>query len=471
LNIKYYFIIILFSILLFNNKVEAKIVLPSFFGNNMVLQQQSNVPLWGTAEKNGIITLFTSWNKKVSTVRADVNGKWKIFVQTPKAGGPFVITIKDKETTILNNVMVGEVWFCSGQSNMEMPMRGFKNQPVLNSNEILLDADNINLRLLTVKRNTSANPLDTINDDWKISSTESAKEFSAVAYQYGAMLQKKLNVPVGIIVSCWGGTMIESWMSKEMLMPFSEINIPSSIDTVKEKHKFPTTLFNAMIAPIVGYGIKGFLWYQGESNRHETELYAKLFPAMVSGWRKLWDTKTTLPFYYVQIAPFGSKDSTRSGKHIREVQLQSMNNIPDAGMAVTMDVGDETYIHFSDKTTVAKRLFYWALAKTYQYKGVEYCGPIYKNIKITNNKINVFFDYVENGLTSYGKELQNFEIAGTDKIFYPAKAIITIDKTVQVWNDVIKNPVAVRYAFKEFAKGDLYNNGGLPASSFRTDNW
>lgn len=437
----------------------------------MVLQQQSNVPLWGTAAKNRIITLYTSWNKKVSIAKADENGKWKIFVQTSKAGGPFVITIKDKETTTLNNVMLGEVWFCSGQSNMEMPMRGFKNQPVLNSNDILLDADNINLRLLTVKRNTSANPLDTINGDWKISSAESAKEFSAVAYQYGAMLQKKLNVPVGIIVSCWGGTMIESWMSKEMLMPFREVNILSSIDTLKEKHKVPTTLFNAMIAPIAGYNIKGFLWYQGESNRHEPQLYAKLLPAMVSGWRKLWNTKTTLPFYYVQIAPFGSNDTTRSGKHLREVQLQLINNIPDAGMAVTMDIGDETHIHFSDKTTVAKRLLYWALAKTYQYKGVEYCGPIYKSIKITNNKINVFFDYAENGLTSFGKEMQNFEIAGSDKIFYAAHAKINDDKSVQVWNDVVKNPVAVRYAFKEFAKGDLYNNGGLPASSFRTDNW
>ena len=468
---KYSHIILLFFLLLFNNIAEAKIVLPSFFSDNMVLQQQSNVPIWGKSEKNSTVTLFTSWNKKISITKADENGRWKIFVQTPKAGGPFVITIKDKETTILNNVMIGEVWFCSGQSNMEMPMRGFKNQPILNSNEILTDADNSNLRLLTIKRNASVNVSDTCNGIWKISNAESAKEFSAVAYQYGALLQKKLQVPVGIIVSCWGGTTIQAWMDNETVSGFNEIKKIGISDTTKDKHKFSSTLFNGMIAPIVGYGIKGFLWYQGESNRHEPQLYGKLFPAMVTSWRKLWATKTTLPFYYVQIAPFGGKDTTRSGKHLREVQMQAMNIIPDAGMAVTMDIGDETFIHFPDKTTVAKRLLYWALAKTYNYKGLEYCGPVYKYIKIENNKLNVFFEYAENGLTSFGKELQSFEIAGADKIFYPARAMINDDKSVQVWNDEVKNPVAVRYAFKEYVKGDLYNNAGLPASSFRTDSW
>ncbi len=467
----YSHILLVFFLLLFNNIAGAKIVLPSFFCDNMVLQQQSNVPIWGKSEKNSNIILFTSWNKKTSFTKADENGRWKIFVQTPKAGGPFTLTIKDKETVILSNVMIGEVWFCSGQSNMEMPMRGFKNQPVLNSNEILITADNSNLRLLTINRNASINVSDTCSGKWQISNSETAKEFSAVAYQYGAMLQKKLNIPVGIIVSCWGGTTIQSWMSEETLNGFSEIKKIVISDSTKDKHKFSSTLFNGMIAPIVGYGIKGFLWYQGESNRHEPELYGKLFPAMVTSWRNLWDTKTILPFYYVQIAPFGGKDTTRSGKHLREAQLKAMKSIPDAGMAVTLDIGDETFIHFPDKTTVAKRLLYWALAKTYNYKGIEYSGPVYKYIKIENNKVNVYFDYTENGLTSFGKELQNFEIAGANKIFYPAMAKINDDKSVQVSNDEVKNPAAVRYAFKEYVKGDLYNNAGLPASSFRTDNW
>lgn len=463
--------ILSFFLLHLNFIAEAKITLPSFFCDNMVLQQQSNLPIWGKSEKNASITLITSWNKKLNTTKADENGKWKIFVQTPKAGGPFIIEIKDKETTILNNILIGEVWFCAGQSNMEMPMRGFKNQPILNSNEILLDAENDNLRLITIKRNASIGRTDTCNGIWQVSTTETAKGFSAVAYQFGALLQKKLNIPVGIIVSSWGGTTIESWMNEESLATFPEVKKNTITDTTKDKHKFPSTLFNGMIAPLVGYGIKGFLWYQGESNRHEPQLYAKLFPAMVASWRREWDTKTILPFYYVQIAPFGSKDTSRSGKHLREAQMQAMNIIPDAGMASTMDIGAEVFIHFSDKTTVAKRLFYWAIAKTYNYKGIDYCGPIYKNFKRENSKINVFFDYAENGLTSFGKMLQTFEIAGADRVFYPAKAIIDDNKSVQVWNDEVKNPIAVRYAFKEYVKGDLYNNGGLPASSFRTDNW
>ena len=450
---------------------NASIVLPAFFSDNMVLQQQSNVAIWGTADKNAKISIETSWNNKTYKVVADENGKWKSNLITGKAGGSFEINISDGQQYTISNVLIGEVWFCSGQSNMEMPMRGFKNQPVLNSNEILIDADNYNLRLFQTERNASASPQFNCKGEWKLSSAESARDFSAVAFLYGMMLQKKLQVPVGVMVSCWGGTKIQSWMSKNALNNLAYEYNTESIDTAKEKHKEPTTLFNGMIAPFAGYGIKGFLWYQGESNRHEPSVYERLFPEMVADSRKDWNSKDSLPFYYVQIAPYGGKDSTRSNRAIREVQLNAMKTIPNCGMAVTMDIGDETYIHFPDKKTVSQRLLYWALAKSYGYKGIAFSGPIYRSMKIAKEKINISFDYAENGLTSYGKDMLNFEIAGNDKKFYPAIAKIEEDKTVSVWSDKVKEPVAARYGYKEYVKGDLYNTAGLPASSFRTDDW
>ncbi len=445
--------------------------MPSFFADNMVLQQHTSVAIWGSASQKSIIKIQTSWNKKVYTIQSDENGQWNSTMITDKAGGPYQIIISDGEECKISNVLLGEVWFCSGQSNMEMPMQGFKNQPVLHSNEMLMEADNNNLRLFQSERNANAFPEKNIKGNWKISDAENAKEFSAVAFMYGLMLQKKLNVPVGIIVSSWGGTKIQSWMSKSALNKSSyDLNF-LSVDTASEKHKQPTALYNAMIAPFAGFGIKGFIWYQGESNRHEPSVYARLFPEMVADWRTSWNASDSLHFYYVQIAPYGGKDSTRSNRAIREVQLNSMKKIPNCGMVVTMDIGDEYYIHFPDKKTVSERLLYWALAKSYGYKGISFCGPLYKSMRAVNGKINISFDFAENGLTSFGKEFVNFEIAGNDKIFYPAKASIEDDKTINIWSNDVKNPIAVRYAYKEYAKGDLYNTAGLPASSFRTDDW
>ncbi len=463
--------ILLLSLMLSAISASATITLPAMFSNNMVLQQQSNVAIWGMSSVKTPIKLTASWNHKVYTTHADTSGKWRIVIPTPKAGGPYTIEIKDNETLVLNNVMIGEVWFCSGQSNMEMPMRGFKNQPVLHSNEIIADADNNNVRLFEVKRNAALTPAYNCTGEWKVSDPATAKEFSAVAYMYGSMLQKKLQVPVGIIVSTWGGTRIQSWMNKESLANFPDVVMDNKVDTAKEKHKYPVTLFNGMIAPFVGYGIKGFLWYQGESNRHEPAKYANLFAGMVSSWRSLWHTPDTLPFYYVQIAPYGNKDTTRSVRGIREAQMNAMKMIPNSGMAITMDIGDDVHIHPPYKKEVSERLLYWALSNTYHMKGISYCGPIYKSMKIAANKINVSFDFAEYGLTTFGNELENFEMAGEDKLFYKAKAVIKEDGTIDVSCDSVSKPVAVRYAYKDYVKGELFNTAGLPASSFRTDNW
>ena len=356
---------------------------------------------------------------------------------------------------------------------MEMPVRGYRNQPVQNANDILADADNPQIRFIKVNRASSATELDSCGGSWQVSDAQHAKDFSAVAYEYERYLQQKLKVPVGLVLSCWGGTKIETWMDKKMLAPFPDIRLPDSIDPKAGDNQPPTALFNGMIAPVAGYGIRGFIWYQGESNRGrgEPERYQQLFPAMVAGWRERWH-RGELPFYYVQIAPYGYNDSSQQGARVREAQLKALRNIPSCGMAVTLDIGKEKYIHPPAKTTVAKRLAYWALAKTYHREGLAYCGPLYASMITKGNKIIVKFDYAADGLSSNGKELENFEIAGADKIFHPAKAnILYPDGTVEVWSDGVKEPVAVRYAFKNWVEGDLYNTEGLPASSFRTDDF
>lgn len=447
----------------------AGIKLPALIADNMVLQQKSQPALWGWASAHSTITISTSWNKKTYTIITDSKGEWRTPIATPVAGGPYSITISgDKDKKILTNVLIGEVWFCSGQSNMEMALRG-NSSPILNANEIILNADNPALHLFTVKTATSLTPLKDVKGNWAESTSETARNFSAIAYQFGEMLQKKLHVPVGLIVSSVGGTMIEAWMSKSSLAAFNEVKVPEAFaDTIKQPWKQPTALFNGMIAPVMQYGIKGMIWYQGESNRQEPQLYGKLFPVMVADWRKQWN-QGQFPFYFVQIAPFGSTDKTRSGPLLREAQLKAMDLIPNSGMASTMDVGMEKNIHYTNKTIPAHRLGYWALGKTYGIKGIGYNAPVLKEMIINGNKAVLSFNNAPY-LTSLEKPLTLFEVAGSDKVFYPAKATIKTN-TVTVVSDKVSNPVAVRYAFKEFCVGELYNNDGIPASSFRTDTW
>lgn len=448
---------------------KAKIRLPALIGPNMVLQQRTQTTLWGWARANSRVKVTTSWDRKTYTVKADTQGKWRATVTTPAAGGPHTLVFNDGEELRIGNVLVGEVWVCSGQSNMGMPMRGFNSQPILNGNALIAASGNPALRLFSVSQASSLTPEADCKGQWEQATPAAVREFSAVAYQFGQLLQQQLKVPVGLVLSAVGGTRIQSWMSAPSLRAFPEVHVPTSLDTVKAPHKEATTLFNGMIAPLVSYGIRGFIWYQGESNRHEPVLYETLFPAMVSDWRQQW-RQGELPFYYVQIAPFGSTDKTRNGPRLREAQLRSMAVIPNAGMVSVMDVGMEKYIHFMDKTTPAQRLLYWALAKTYGINGIMCSGPVFKALTVTGSKAMLTFDYADYGLTSFGKPLTLFEIAGADKVFYPATATIK-SGSIEVESERVLTPVAVRYAYKEFVVGDLFNNDGLPASSFRTDTW
>lgn len=447
--------------------VQAKISLPSIFGDNMVLQQKTEVAFWGMAKANAQIIITTSWNKKTYTSKANAVGKWKLNIATPVAGGPFEVSISDGEKIVLRNILVGEVWVCSGQSNMEMTLKG-NSSPILNASEIIMNADNPNIRLFKVKRAASETELNTLTGEWQETTSETARDFSALAFQYGQILQKKLKVPVGLILSSTGGTLIEAWMSKSSLNDFPEVEIPKSLDPAQAVHKEPTTLFNGMISPIIGFGIKGFLWFQGETNRHNPERYEKYFPVMVADWRKRWGLGE-IPFYYVQIAPYNGKDKTRSGPRLREAQLKDSKIIPNTGMISALDVGMENDIHFMDKTTLAQRASYWALGQTYGIKGIAYKSPELNNMKIEGDKCILTFDNAPY-LTSYRKSLTLFEVAGEDKVFYPAKAEIAANKVIVQSSEVAK-PIAVRYAYKEYVKAELYNNDGLPASSFRTDDW
>ncbi|HRR94107.1 MAG TPA: sialate O-acetylesterase, partial [Bacteroidales bacterium] len=284
------------------NNAFSEIKMPAIFGDNMVLQQQTNAAIWGNASAGATVTVKTSWNGKSYTVKAGADGKWKTKVQTPAAGGPYTITISDGKPLVIRNVMVGEVWVCSGQSNMEMPMKGYRNQPVTGSNEYIATSSNEQIRLITVPRLASMSPLDDFNGSWKLCEPENVAEFSATAYFFGLMLNKTLKVPVGLICTSWGGTRIEPWMSEDGLKDFDWVKLPDK-SSVPEKlsQQTPTVLFNAMINPIAGYGIRGAIWYQGEANRNEPVQYRKLMPGLALNWRNVWGVGD-FPMYYVQIA-------------------------------------------------------------------------------------------------------------------------------------------------------------------------
>ncbi len=449
----------------------------SIFTDHMVLQQQSEVAIWGWAKPSSRVRIETSWNRKTYKITTDESGKWRLKVSTPKAGGPYEMEFDDGEELILKDILIGEVWFCGGQSNMEMPMKGFKSQPIVGSAEAILKSANSNIRLYTVPRSSITEKQDNSKtSQWKLAEPEAVSNFSATGYFFGKLLNEVLTVPIGIINDSYGGSTIEAWMSPEDLKPFPEIKIPAKGDSIKEVSRTPTTLYNGMLYPVIGYGIKGAIWYQGESNFERPDRYEDFFPAMVSSWRQHWDNGE-FPFYYAQLAPFSYNYSTvgkgtkiNNSAFIRDAQRKSLSKIPNSGMAVLLDIGEENSIHPANKKQGGERLAYLALAQTYGIKGFGGVSPVYESLTIEKNEAIVKFQNIPNGITSFGKTLSLFEVAGADKKFYPAKAVIK-GSSITVSAQEIKIPVAVRYAFKDFVNGDLFGNDGSPVSSFRTDNW
>lgn len=452
--------------------ISAKVVLPKIFASGMVMQQQTDASLWGEAKADATVKIATSWNKKTVSVKAGNDGKWTAKIQTPAAGGPYSITFSDGEKTVIDNILVGELWICSGQSNMEMPMKGFKNQPVENAVEDILHSGDSKMRLFTVKRTSLFQPATDVVGEWKEASPEAVRNFSATAYYFGRELRRMLNVPVGLIVTSWGGSSCEAWMNRDWLKAFPQIELPASQETIKSKNRTATVLYNGMLRPLIGASMRGVIWYQGEENVSRSGYYADLFSRMIKGWREEWK-EGDFPFYYCQIAPYDYNIigwGQYNSAFLREQQAKAEKMNKNVGMACLMDAGLEYGIHPRKKQLAGMRLALLALDKTYGIKGITSETARYKDVEFKGDTAVITFERA--GMWVYGKDgLKSdlFEVAGEDRVFHPAKAWIERSK-LYVKCDEVKKPVAVRYAFKDWADGDLFCDG-LPVSSFRTDNW
>jgi sialate O-acetylesterase len=462
--------------MLFVLSTHAEVKLPAIVSSNMVLQRNTTVALWGWADVKEEITIEVSWLDDAIHVKADNTGNWLVEVKTTNSKVPQSIKINGADSEIaLDNILFGEVWLCSGQSNMQQPVYGYDGQPTFGSTQAIANAANPDLRLFSVDRVGSKTPLKDVEKytPWQEASPENVGEFSAVAYFFGQQLQNILDVPVGMIHTSWGGSSVQAWISKEMISEFQEVNLEDK-DISEQTNHIPTALYNAMIHPLVPYTIQGALWYQGESNRLEPEVYKELFPAMVKDWRIRWGIGD-FPFFFVQIAPYWYNDTevfatAYNSAYIRETQLQCVDLIPNSGMAVTMDIGDKLSIHPPKKKEVADRLLYCALNQTYGFEKVDGLSPVYESMEINDGEIKLTFRNAETGLFAYDG-LTGFEIAGMDKVFYPADATIVEREIVLVKSEKVSNPVAVRYAWRNWVEGTLFDTSLLPASSFRTDDW
>jgi len=486
--------------------VQAEVRLPALIGDNMVLQRGLPLKIWGWADAGEKVTV-TLKDQKVEATAND-KGQWLATLQPiADAGGPLEMTIAGKNALTLKNILVGEVWVCSGQSNMQMSINGVKNAA-----EEMAAATYPNIRLFRVPNITSQVPLDDVKSSWQECSPQTIPGFTAVGYFFGRDLHKALNVPVGLIASSWGGTCAEAWSTVESLKADKDFDqqfanwdkmiadYPQNLEkwkaaveewkktaaTAKAEGKpiprqpgapngpdspnRPGNLYQGMIAPLVNYAIRGAIWYQGESNAGRAYMYRKLLPLMIADWRKAWGLD--FDFYIVSLANFmARKDAPAESAWAELREAQSMTaELPHNGLAVIIDVGEAADIHPRDKQTVGYRLALQAQGHTYGMD-VACCSPRYVGMSIEGNKIRVRFEHTYGELVSKdSKFLRGFAIAGADKKFHFASAHIKGD-TVVVHSRHVKQPVAVRYAWAENPKCNLYNKAGLPADPFRTDDW
>lgn len=507
-------------LLIFFTDACGKLRLPAIISNGMVLQLQMDVTIWGWAGQNDKIGIKTSWDNKTFETYTDKKGKWQVKIKTPSTGGPYTMSISNGSEQIeLENILIGEVWLCSGQSNMQWSLKASSN-----SEEEVKNSNYSQIRFFNVAHNTSDVPCEDAIGKWEICISHTASKFSAIGYFFGREIHKEARVPVGLINNSWGGTPAQSWIKKEILLSDDDykyyLEIDQQANENKEKNlkeyderlvrwqeevnnakasgkKSPAqpsmpgslrpqnrcyVLYNSMIYPLMPYAIKGVIWYQGESNAGDAYLYRKLFPAMIDNWRADWG-QGDFPFYFVQLSNFYNnlvenrpdelpKVNPADGSawaELREAQTMALS-LPNTGMAVTMDIGDPYNIHPTNKMDVGKRLALLALAKDYGFKDITYSGPLYKNMKIENNKIRLYFDYASSGLIAKDGQLKGFTIAGENKGFVWANAQID-DDTIVVWSEEIKEPKAVRYAWANWIECNLFNKHDLPASPFRTDDW
>ena len=440
----------------------ANVSLPNIFGDNMVLQRNSEVKIWGWANPKEEIKLVSSWNNQEYKVVANNQAQWELHIKTPEAGGPYTISIKGYNEVILKNILIGEVWVCAGQSNMEMSA----SWGIDNGEEEMKNAANPNIRFFTVPKLTATTPQNNLLGNWTESTPETMKNFSAIGYFFAKRLREDLkNVPIGLISSNWGGTPAEIWMPEEVVQ-----NDPLLLENAKKLNeqeygpRQPGRAYNAMIYPFVGFKIAGTLWYQGESNVGSL-VYDKTLSALISSWRKAWQDE--FPFYFVQIAPYKTGSNNFSNVTVRNSQRKILNQVPKTGMVLTSDISDTIDIHPKNKKSVGIRLANLALAETYKVNSNLVNGPLFKDIKIEKSKAIVSFDYAE-GLYFKNKTSNQFELAGADGNFYPAEASIKNSEVI-LTSKKVPNPAKVRFAWGNTIQPDLFNKANLPASCFATE--
>lgn len=466
--------------------------MPEIYTDNMVLQHGRPLTVRGKADAGEKVTVSIGKQKLQAVTGTD--GKWAVDVRPLKAGGPYTLTVSTgKRKLVYENVLAGEVWLCSGQSNMEFYLKGS-----VTAAQDVPQAANDNIRFYDMKARWRTDAvewdesvLDSLNrlqyykdTRWTVCSPETAGNFSAVAYYFGKKLQDSLQVPVGLICNAIGGSPAEAWIDRSTLeyrFPAvlrnwmrndfiqdwvrgrAALNVKKSSNKLQRHPYEPCYLYESGIRPLEQFPIKGFIWYQGESNAHNREAHEKLFKLLVESWRKNWGD-AELPFYFVQLSGMNRPSWT----WFRDSQRRLMAEIPHTGMAVSSDKGDSLDVHPRQKKEVGERLAAWALNQTYGYKNVIPSGPLYKSVVFSEGAAYIAFDYAEELSTSDGKPVRTFEVAGDDGLFYPAQAVVENGK-MKVWSDKVKKPKTVRYGWQPFTRANLVNGAGLPASTFRTE--
>ena len=447
---------------------SAEVRLPHLLSDNMVLQRDMPIPIWGWAKPNEKVTVRLGKSSAASTT-AGANGQWSVKLPKMTAGGPYELTVAGVNTLTLNNVMIGEVWLCSGQSNMHWTMA--PGHGIINNDAEVAAAKYPNIRMFTIAKSAASRPADDADGTWLPISPENLmvgglNGASALAYLFGRELYQKINVPIALINASDGGTAAEQWISLEAVQG------NPALKPLADQGEVPTR-YNAMIAPVTRYAIRGAIWYQGESNMGDGMLYFEKMQTLITGWRKVW-AEGDFPFLFVQVALSNYSETGDVAPRLWEAQAATLT-VPNTGMVVTHDVSSYPNCHAPNKQDVGKRLALWALAKTYGKSNIVYSGPIYKSMEVTPGsgpaKIRIQFDYTGSGLASRDdKPLDLFTIAGEDKKFVEAKASID-GKSVVVWSDAVAKPIAVRFGWRQDADPNLMNKEGLPAPCFRTDKW
>lgn len=482
--------------------INAQVSLPNFFSDHMVLQRNNNNPIWGNAKKGEKITV--SINGQSHKTKADKNGYWKVKLNPMKAGGPFVLTVKGKNTLTISDVLIGEVWLCSGQSNM-----GWRVSGSTNANLEIASANFPNIRLLKTPTKGNLIPQKDLDTKWEKCSPETIGDFSANGYYFGRKLYHTLGVPIGLINVAWGASAIETWIPRDAMDATNEYTemlaqwdkrMSNYTDATYEKevkkydawkkggkkgkklnpssdHRIGQNTsgngFNNMVNPLVGYGIKGAIWCQGETNIGRAYQYRSLMPLLINTWRKLWK-QGDFPFYWIQIAGKNARPLAPKGSmwaELREAQSMALS-LPNTGEAIVYDLGEENNIHFGNKQASASRLVLHALSKDYGYKKLAANSPRYESMLVEGNKITITFKNVSKKLFAFDSPIiKGFSIAGKDKKFVWAKAKIIGKNKVVLYADEVINPVAVRYAWQDNPDANLFDSTRLPVTGFRTDDW